>query len=133
MADLAAAEAAREGAVTGKTHENQARAWRRFREWCDLVGLIDDYYLENFSRGQRIRLIGAFAMAMHGGRVLGPAYDTLAEGTIRGAVSFVASTFRENDRPNPTKGEDGELGRLLSRQCPTKSHHSLHLPRTIKE
>jgi hypothetical protein len=116
MVDLSAAEAAREGAVTGKTHEDQARAWRRFREWCDSVGLIDDYYLENFSRGQRIRLIGAFAMAMRGGRFSGPAYDTLAEGTIRGAVSFVASSFRENDRPNPTKDEDGELGRLLSRQ-----------------
>ena len=32
MADLAAAEAAREGAVTGKTHEDQARVCRRFRE-----------------------------------------------------------------------------------------------------
>ena len=55
-------------------------------------------------------------MAMRGGRFSGPAYDTLAEGTIRGAVSFVASSFRESYRPNPTKDEDGELGRLLSRQ-----------------
>jgi hypothetical protein len=27
----------------------------------------------------------------------------------------VASTFRDSDRPNPTKDDDGELGRLLSR------------------
>ena len=28
----------------------------------------------------------------------------------------MASTFRENDRPNPTKDDDGELGRLISGQ-----------------
>ena len=55
-------------------------------------------------------------MAMRGARFSGPAYDTLAEGTVRGAVSFVASSFRENDRSNPTKDEDGELGRILSQQ-----------------
>ena len=55
-------------------------------------------------------------MAMRGARFSGPSYDTLAEGTVRGAVSYVASSFRENDRPNPTKDEYGELGRLLSRQ-----------------
>ena len=54
-------------------------------------------------------------MAMRGGRFSGPAYDTLVEGTMRGAVSYVAQTFRDNDRPNPMKDEDGELGRLLSR------------------
>ena len=55
-------------------------------------------------------------MAMREARFSGPAYDTLVEGTIRSAISFVASTFRDNDRPNPTNDEDGELGRLLSRQ-----------------
>ena len=116
MADLAAAEVAREGAVTGKTHEDQARAFRRWKEYCDSIGLIDDYYLDHFTRGQRIKLVGAFAMTMRGARFLGPAYDSLAEGTIRSAVSYVASTFRENDRQNPTRDEDGELGRLLSQQ-----------------
>ena len=116
MVDLDSAEGAREGTVIGKTHEVQARTWRRFREWCDSVGLIDNYYLENFSRGQRIYLIRAFPMAMCGFWFSGPAYETLTKGTIRGAVSFVASSFRENDRPNPTKDEDGELGQLLSRQ-----------------
>ena len=116
MADLVAVEAAREGAVAGKTHEDQARAWRRFKEWCDSVGLIADYFLDNFTRGQRIKIVGAFAMTMRGARFSGPAYETLAEGTIRGSISYVTSTFRENDRPNPTKDEDGELGRLLSRQ-----------------
>lgn len=54
-------------------------------------------------------------MALREGRFSGHAYDTLAEGTIRNTISFVASSFRDNDRPNPTRDEDGELGRLLSR------------------
>ena len=115
MADLAAAEVAREGAVTGKTHEDQARAWGRWEKWCDSVGLIDDVFLDDIdNKGQRIRLVGAFAMAMREARFSGPAYDSLVESTIRNTISFVASSFRENDRPNPTKDEDGELARLLS-------------------
>ena len=55
-------------------------------------------------------------MAFHEGIFSGPSYDTLAEGTVRGDISFFSQTFRENDRPNPNKDEDGELGRVLSGQ-----------------
>ena len=92
MVDLVAAETACEGAVTRATHEDQARAWWRFKMWCDSVRLTDDYFLDNFSRGQRIRLVGAFTIAMRGGRFPGPSYDALAEGTIRGDISHVSST-----------------------------------------
>ena len=40
----------------------------------------------------------------------------MAEGTVRGAVSYVTQTFRDNNRPNPIKDKDGKLGRVLSRQ-----------------
>ena len=116
MADLVAAEASREGAVTGKTHEDQARAWRRWNEWIESIGIIDDIYLDSFTKHQRVKLIGAFAMAMREGRFSGQAYDKLAAGTVQSTISYVAQTFRERGRPNPTKDEDGELGRLLSRQ-----------------
>ena len=55
-------------------------------------------------------------MALREGRYSGPSHGTLVESTIRGAISYVSQTFRENDRPNPTKDEDGELGRFLSKQ-----------------
>ena len=54
-------------------------------------------------------------MALREGRFSGPSYDSLVEGTIRSAISYVCSEFRENGRPNPTRDEDGDLGRLLSR------------------
>ncbi|KAL7467245.1 hypothetical protein ACHAXS_007490, partial [Conticribra weissflogii] len=55
-------------------------------------------------------------MALHSGRFLGPTHDSLAESTVRNTISFVASTFREQDRPNPTRDDDGKLSRLLSQQ-----------------
>ena len=53
-------------------------------------------------------------MAMRGWSFPGPAYGTLAEGTIRGAVLYVAQTFWDNARPNPIKDKDWKLGNLLS-------------------
>ena len=89
---------------------------RRWKKWCESVGIIDDIYLDHFTKYQQIKLIEAFSMAMCGGKYLGPAYDTLAEGTIRSTISYVAQNFRENDSPNPTKDEDGQIGRLQSWQ-----------------
>ena len=113
MADLVAAETAREGAVTGSTHESQAWSWRRFSKYLDSIGLGHDIFLESFTRSQGNKIIGAFAMALRQGRYSGKAYDTLALGTIRNTISDIFSTFRENGRPNPTKDEDLQLSFIL--------------------
>ena len=116
MADLSAADVAREGAVTRATHEDQDRAWTRFSQYIKTIGIHNDPYLDDFKWHQKVRIVGAFAQAMREGRFSGPSYETLAETTIRNAVSYVAASFRDNDRRNPTLDEDGELARLLSRQ-----------------
>ena len=82
MADLAAAETSCEEAVTGKTYKDQARVWQMWQEWGESVGIIDDIFPVHFTKHQRIKLIGTFVMALHGGHFLGPAYDKLAAGTI---------------------------------------------------
>ena len=110
------AKAASEEEFTGKTQEDQDRVLSRWEQYCESIGIgEEDYYLKDFQKGERIRLMGAFAMALRQWRFSGTAYDTLTEGTVRNTISFVALTFRDNDCPNPTKDEDGELGRLLSR------------------
>ncbi len=53
-------------------------------------------------------------MAMREGQFMGD-YGTLAEGTVRSAISHVVSTFRENGRTNSTKDENTELGWILHR------------------
>jgi hypothetical protein len=81
-----------------------------------MCGFEDDIFLDHCRKHQRVRIIGGFAQAMREARFSGPSYETLAETTVRNAVSYVAATFRDNDRPNPTLDEDGELARILSRQ-----------------
>eukprot|EP00957_Ditylum_brightwellii_P148511 11307737-Ditylum_brightwellii.AAC.1 len=93
---------------------DQARAWKQWDQWCVSIR-TRDALLENLTRAQQIRLMGAFAMALCGKRLLGPRDDPLAEGTIQGAISYVASSFQDNNRPNPIKDEDGKLGRILLR------------------
>jgi hypothetical protein len=115
LADLIAAAVTSERAVTGGTHESQARSWRRFQEYLDSIGLGHDYYLDSFTRPQQHKIMCAFAMAMREARFSGPAYDKLAEGTIQGTISNVCSTFRDSGRLNPTKDDDGQLSFILSR------------------
>jgi hypothetical protein len=99
----------------GTTTEDQDWAWRRWVEYCHSIGITTDFYLDFLEKPDRIKIVGAFSVALREGCFSRSAHETLAESTILGAVSYVASTFRDNDRPNPTRDEDGELGRLLSR------------------
>eukprot|EP00957_Ditylum_brightwellii_P090909 6922572-Ditylum_brightwellii.AAC.1 len=55
-------------------------------------------------------------MDLHEGRFSRKSHGTLAEGTVRGAISYVTQIFQENNHPNPTKDDDGKFGRLLSSQ-----------------
>ncbi len=116
MADLVAAEIACEGAVTGSTHKNQAWLWQQFSKYLDSIGLGHDFFLESFTRSQRNKIIGAFAMALRQGQYSGKAYATLALGTIQNTISDISLTFRENGRPNPTKDKDLQLSFILQRQ-----------------
>ena len=115
ISDLNSAEIARQDAVQGKTHEDQDRAWSRWLKYCESVGLENDIYLADFSKPIRNQLIGAFAMAMRERRFSRKSHGPLAEGTVRGTISFVSPSFRDNGKTNPTKDEDGDLTRVLSR------------------
>ncbi len=116
MADLIAAAIAREGAVTGATHEDQARAQRQWLEYLESIGLEHDPYLDTFTRCQQNLIICAFATAVREGRFSSNAFKTLAAGTVRNTILSVCSTFREQGRPNPSKDEDLQSCFLLQRQ-----------------
>jgi hypothetical protein len=106
VADLIAAGIARERAITGATHEDQARAQRRWTKYLKSIGLDHDLYLTSFNRSQRSLLICAFATAIREARFSSDAFKTLAAGTVRNTISSVCSTFREHGHPNPSKDED---------------------------
>jgi hypothetical protein len=106
VADLIAAATARERAVTGATHEDQARAQRQWTEYLESIGLDHDPYLDTFNRSQRNLLICAFATAVREARFSSDVFKTLAAGTVRNTISSVCSTFREHGHPNPSKDKD---------------------------
>ncbi len=116
MADIVAAETSHEGAVTGGTHENQARSWQRFSQYLKSIGLGHDIFLDSFTRSQKNKIFGAFALALRDRRFSRASHDTLAVGTIRNSILDVCATFRENGRPNPTKDDNLQLSFLLHRQ-----------------
>jgi hypothetical protein len=115
LANLNAAEAARERAVTGKTHDHEHRSWNRWTKYLQSIGIYNDKFLDKSPQPQRTFLIGAFAMALREGRFSGSAYDSLATGTITNTISSVAQTFQENGRRNPSLDDDRKHSVLLSR------------------
>ena len=119
--------------VTKKnTHKDQDRAWVRRVKYCESVGLAEeDVYLDGFLRHNRIIIMGAFAMAMREGVFLRRFDGPLAESAVRGTISHVSLSFGDNGRVNPTKDEDGELGRVLSRLFRTFLNKDPN-PQTIK-
>jgi hypothetical protein len=55
-------------------------------------------------------------MTLRQGWFLGPAYDTLALGTIRNTISDISLTFWESGQPNLTKDNNLQLSFILQRQ-----------------
>jgi hypothetical protein len=115
VADCIAAEVACESTVQQKTHKDQAQSWDRWTTYCGWIGLADTL-LTNFLRFAKIKLLGAFAVAMRKAQFSGPSYDRLAHGSVASSISHVCQTFREHGRPNPSLNDDGKPGFLLQRE-----------------
>jgi hypothetical protein len=114
--DLLASDAARQAAVQGSTHDNHARAWLRWRTYCESVGLADDIYLTSFNKQQQARIIGAFGHSLREGRYSRGPPNTMAASSIKGTINNVVAAFRREGRPNPTRDSDGQLAWILARQ-----------------
>lgn len=116
MADLEAAGAARDNAVTEGTNKEQVRSWKRWHEYLCSVGLGNDIFLDDLCRSQRHRILGAFIQAIRAGRFSAERFSVLKAPQCRAALDNVAKTFRANDRPDPRHDDDGGLAYVLQRQ-----------------
>ena len=123
MADLAAALAAAEEGVGGGTHENDTRAWARYTQYCDSVGIDRNYFLDGMPRQHKLAIIGAFAVAIREGRFSRQSDAPLAKNTVSNTVNAVAATFRENGREDPHRDAERHVGRLLQRQLRSYSRN----------
>jgi hypothetical protein len=123
MADLASASAAAEEGVGGGTHENDTRAWARYTQYCDSVGIDRNYFLDGMPRQHKLAIIGAFAVAIREGRFSRQSDAPLAKNTVSNTVNAVAATFRENGREDPHRDAERHVGRLLQRQLRSYSRN----------
>jgi hypothetical protein len=116
MADLAAALAAAEAGVGGKTHENDSRAWSQYISYRDSIGLTSNYFLDGLTRQQRIAIMGAFAVAICEGRFSRPGDGPLAKKSVQNTINAVVRTFCENGREDPHRDAERQVSRLLQWQ-----------------
>ena len=116
MADLASATAARQTAVGRNILGNKTRAWNRYSEYCQSIGLGDNLFLEDMSQTHRIEIIGAFTMAVRQGRFFRPHDSPLAESTVSDTLNHVAAVFRENGHDYPKRDAERNVAQLLRRQ-----------------
>ncbi len=116
MADLHAAETAANAAVEPATNSKQALAWNRYKQYLRSISITSDYFLDNFSKIQRIKILGAFAQAIREGRFNSGKSSKLKSDSCPTSIDCMAQTFRLANRPDPRLDEDGKPSFILQRQ-----------------
>jgi hypothetical protein len=136
MADCIAAQAARKTTVTEKTHKDKAWLWKRWSTYCSWIGL-SNWFLDNLSCHARIKLLGAFAMAMREACFSRSSHVRLAHGSISSTISHICQTFREHGQPNPSLDNNSKPGFLLQWELKTfekgdpKEKHQKAIPISV--
>jgi len=113
MADLSTAQSAIQGGVVQRTNEKQALAWRRFKLYLLSIGIRDDWFLVSFDRGQRHKILGAFAAPLREGRFSSTKSTLLRSDSIRNTLDCVSQTFQLANKPDPRLDIDGNIAFVL--------------------
>jgi hypothetical protein len=113
LADLLAAESATRNAVEPGTSSKQALAWSRYETYLTSISITSDPYLDNFSKIQRIKILGAFAHAIREGRFSPKRSNNIKSKSCRATIGCVAHAFRLANRPDPRLDEDGKSSFIL--------------------
>jgi hypothetical protein len=113
---LSAAESASINTVEPATNSKQALAWKRFQQFINSISIQSDPFLDNFTRYQRIKILGAFAHALREGRFNTKRSNLIKSDSCRASIDCVAQTFRLANRPDPRLDEDGKSSLFLQRQ-----------------
>jgi hypothetical protein len=116
LADLSSAKAAFQGGVVQRTNEKQALAWIRYSLYLLSIGISDDPFLEQFSKGQRHRILGAFASALREGRFFTSKLTTLRSDSVCSALDCISQNFKLADKPDPRLDNDGNIAFFSQRQ-----------------
>jgi len=106
----------------------QIRARDRYKQYLVSIGLFDDWYLENFSRGGRNKILSAFAQSIREGRFGARYLKQVKSNSVRTALDGVAQAYKLADRPDLRLDEDGKLAFIL--QCQLRGYSVVDEPET---
>jgi hypothetical protein len=116
MADLHAAESSRKRTVVEGTTAKFSLAWKRYKTYLQSIGINRDWYLENFSKDKRLKILGAFCHAIREGRLHSKSLKTNKTESVRTALDNVSQALKLADRPDPRLDRDGKFAFVLQRQ-----------------
>jgi hypothetical protein len=116
LADITAAESAMQGAVVETTDAKQALAWERYKYYLSSIGISKDYYLDNFDRHQKHKILSAFCNAIREGRLLTKQNKINKSTSVQAALDYVAQAYKLANRPDPRLDIDRKFAFILQRQ-----------------
>ena len=116
MADIDAAESARKGVVVEGTNARFSLAWKRYKSYLVSIGISGNWYLENFSRDKKHKILGAFCHAVREGRLHSKQIRTNKSESVRAALDNVAQAYKLAGRADPRLDQDGKFAFILQRQ-----------------
>jgi hypothetical protein len=117
LADLNAAKSSRNGAVVeGTTNEKFSLAWNHYKSYLMSIGIVDDWYLDNFSRDKKHKILGAFCNAIRESRHHSKLVKTNILDSVGAALDNVSQAFKLAGRADPRLDRDGKFAFILQRQ-----------------
>eukprot|EP00978_Attheya_sp_CCMP212_P021309 scaffold62029_cov65-Attheya_sp.AAC.2 len=116
-------------AVTEGTSQKQTRYWGYYLSYLQQIELDEDPFLDEFSKFDRQRVLGAFGAAVCRNVVQTYANASKASppvsGTVRATLDAVSQAFKSHNRPSPIHDEStGRLAFILQRQLKGRWQHS---------
>jgi len=116
LADLSAAQSAAKGAVVEGTSAKQAHAWDRYKLYLLSIGMTDNWYLDNFSRGAKHKILSAFSHAIRESRFGHGRSRNIKAESVRATLDGVVQAYKLADRADPRLDADGKFAFVLQRQ-----------------
>ena len=113
MADIHAAESTRKGAVVEGTNAKFSLAWKRYKSYLISIRINNDWYLDNFSREKKIRLLGAFCNIIREGQLHSKSLMTNKLESVRATLDNVSQAFKLAGRHDPRLDRDGKVAFVL--------------------
>jgi hypothetical protein len=105
------------------TDQKQTRVWNHWITYLGTVNRADDPFLESLDSSEEAKqhlkpvIVSGFAQALRTGQLQTSGRKSVVASTVKDNIGSLVQAFRASRRPDPTRGPDGRVSSILSRQC----------------